>query len=107
MNQSRGKILEYYSNLINQIDIKSEEAILKCKIDEMKNIVNSDRAKIIAKIKEIQSIKLDNLKSTDSIYDGLFGFVLFSELYSTEWKRGYLVVLNNITLNEKLFEKLM
>ncbi|CAF1049596.1 unnamed protein product, partial [Brachionus calyciflorus] len=105
MNQSSGKILEYYSNLINQIDIKSEEAILKCKTDEMKNIVNSDRAKIIAKIKEIQSIKLDNLKSTDSIYDGLFGFVLFFEKYSLEWKTGHLVVLNNINLTEKLFEE--
>ncbi|CAF1046671.1 unnamed protein product [Brachionus calyciflorus] len=79
MNLIRKEILEYYSNMINKIDIKCEKAISYFKTEQIENQINSNRHKIVANITEIEKIKLKNLKSTDSIYDGLFCFFIPSK----------------------------
>ncbi|CAF1111467.1 unnamed protein product [Brachionus calyciflorus] len=127
MNQIRSEILDYYSNLVNQIDIISEKAIKFFKTEAIVHQINSARDKIISKIKEIEQIKLKNLKPSDSIYDGLFCFFIpkntFSFLdfktdlesnfpkyldFEFEFRNdiGLLVILNN-NLNKKFVDKLI
>ena len=65
------EILEYYSNMTNKIDIKCEKVISYFKTEQIENQINSNRDKIVAKLKEIEKIKLENLKQSDSFYDGL------------------------------------
>ncbi|CAF0948001.1 unnamed protein product [Brachionus calyciflorus] len=82
MNKLRSEILEYHSNLINEIDIKSEKAICYFKREEFENQINSDRDRLITKIKEVEKIKLNNLKNSDSIYDGVFCFFIPRKYFS-------------------------
>ncbi|CAF0789628.1 unnamed protein product [Brachionus calyciflorus] len=79
MDVIRREILEYYSNMINKIDIKCEKALGYFKTEQIENQINSNRDKLVAKIKEIEKIKLKNVKSTDSIYDRLFCFFIPSK----------------------------
>ncbi|CAF0914820.1 unnamed protein product [Brachionus calyciflorus] len=73
----RNIIVEYYSTLINEIDLNVEKAINFFKTGEtVVNKFNSDRNIIIAKVKEIEKIKLNNFKDSDTIYDGLFCFFI-------------------------------
>ncbi|CAF0777187.1 unnamed protein product [Brachionus calyciflorus] len=82
MNQVRSVILEYYSNLINEIDFKTEKALCELKNQVFENQINYDRNKIVAKIKDIEKIKLNSLKDSDSIFNGLFCiFISANEVY--------------------------
>ncbi|CAF0955755.1 unnamed protein product [Brachionus calyciflorus] len=76
MNQIRSDILEYYSNLENEIDIVSEKAIAYFKTEDTVNKINCGRDKLIAKIKETEKLKLNTLKDSQSIYDGIFCFFI-------------------------------
>ncbi|CAF0976877.1 unnamed protein product [Brachionus calyciflorus] len=115
MNQIRFEICEYYSNLIYEIDIKTENFICQLKKQEFEIQINSDRDKIISKIREIKRIKLNNLKDSDSIYQNLFCFFFpaiedhFQRDYGDNlnfYKRiGQLVVIN-YTLDENTINKL-
>ncbi|CAF0812910.1 unnamed protein product [Brachionus calyciflorus] len=92
MNKLRSEILDYHSNLINEIDIKSEKAIYYFKREEFENQINSDRYKIITKIKEVEKIKLNELNNSDSIYNGMFCFFI---------PRTYLSFLDLISESEE------
>ncbi|CAF0922117.1 unnamed protein product [Brachionus calyciflorus] len=76
MNQNRTEILDYYSNLVNEVDIISEKAIRFFRTEAIVHQINSSRDKIISKIKEVEKIKLKNLKHSHTIYDGLFCFFI-------------------------------
>ncbi|CAF1040416.1 unnamed protein product, partial [Brachionus calyciflorus] len=74
---NRNEIVEYYSNLVNEIEHEFDRTIYYVQTEEnIVNKINSDRAKIISKIKEIEINKLKNLKDSESIYDGLFCFFI-------------------------------
>ncbi|RNA01969.1 hypothetical protein BpHYR1_013520 [Brachionus plicatilis] len=72
----RKEIIEYYSNLINEIDIKCEKAILFFKTEETVNEIQANREKIISKIKQTEMIKLESFKDSETLYDGIFAFFI-------------------------------
>ncbi|CAF1023906.1 unnamed protein product [Brachionus calyciflorus] len=76
MFQTRNEILEYYSKMINDIDIKCEKSILTLKKEELDNQINSHRQQIIAKIEDVQKLQLNNLKNSDSKLNGPFCFFI-------------------------------
>ncbi|CAF0976895.1 unnamed protein product [Brachionus calyciflorus] len=84
MNRNRLEICEYYSKMINEIDTKTEEIIFRMKKQEIEcdYEINSDRNKIIAKIREIEKIKLNNLKDSDSIFQDLFCIFIPQKVFS-------------------------
>ena len=61
-------INEHFSNLINQIDVKTE-TLLENQIlsQENRNLLNETREKQIEKIKEIEQLNLNHLPSTIDI----------------------------------------
>ncbi|CAF1023926.1 unnamed protein product [Brachionus calyciflorus] len=98
MNRIRGEVCEYYSKMI-KFEIQ----------------INSDRNKIIATIRDIEKIKLNNLQELDSIFQDFFCIFKPTRKYQNEkdyegnfnfYKRiGQLVVINN-TFDENTINKL-
>ncbi|RNA26863.1 hypothetical protein BpHYR1_011780 [Brachionus plicatilis] len=76
MEELRKEIIEYYSNLINEIDIKCEKAVLFFKTEEALNEIETNRENIISKIKQTEMIKLENFKDSERLDDGIFAFLI-------------------------------
>ncbi|RNA24920.1 hypothetical protein BpHYR1_006620, partial [Brachionus plicatilis] len=118
MSKKQEEILQYYSNLINEIDIKCEKAILFFKTEDAVNEIETNRQKIISKIKQIEIIKLENVKDSETLYDGSFAFFtsndrgnkLFCDYYDSEYVSNEKLDLNNNvpyswTMSQKRGEK--
>ncbi|CAF0914801.1 unnamed protein product [Brachionus calyciflorus] len=118
MNRIRNEFLEYYSNLANEIDIKSEKAIDSFKNDDtIVNKINSQREEIIIKVKEVEKTNLNNLN--DSLLEGQSCFFIPSlDSLDSQTKTddnsnfefhshiGQLVVIN-FNLNKTIIKKLI
>ena len=76
MASNRLKIIDYYDELKNQVDLTAEE-LLSGKITQFKTkAINSIRYKFIAKINEVQAVNLEQLKSSDQLFATKFCFFL-------------------------------
>ncbi|RNA34668.1 LRR receptor-like serine threonine- kinase FLS2 isoform X1 [Brachionus plicatilis] len=105
MSKKQKEILQYYSNLMNYIDIKCENAILFFKTEDAVNEIETNRQKIISKIKQIEMIKLENVKDSETLYDGSFGFFISNDHdnelfcdYDSEYVSNEKLDLNNNAL---------
>ncbi|CAF0914782.1 unnamed protein product [Brachionus calyciflorus] len=106
MIETRKEISEYYSKLVNEIDIKCEETILIYETKEIQDNFNKDRQQIITKIQDVQKIHLNNLKQSN--LNGPFCFFIpKSEDTDSKFefkKRIGQLVVTKFTLSDKIIE---
>lgn len=62
-------IVDYYSDLINKIDISTEKIIYRCRISsKIKDKLNSIRVRFIDEIKRVESCNLENYENNIEWY---------------------------------------
>ncbi|RMZ97137.1 hypothetical protein BpHYR1_042600 [Brachionus plicatilis] len=81
MSQKTEEIIEYFSNLINEIDIICEKAILFFKTEDALTEIQANREKIISKIKQTELSKLKNFNDSETLYDGTFAFFISNDQF--------------------------
>ncbi|CAF1050313.1 unnamed protein product [Brachionus calyciflorus] len=110
MSIFKSKITDYYSNLINTIDINAELLISRCiSLNQQHKIlekINTDRAVFISMIKKCEAENLSKeILQTTSLFDGCFCFYLKPKNFFQSLSLGKLV-LTNQHISEAIINRL-
>jgi Leucine-rich repeat (LRR) protein len=104
ISKSRLKIVDYFDGVINKIDLKSEVALLNQGKNE--TLVNTQRLKLIEKIKEIEKFNLASLVSAADEPFAKYCFLIEKIGLRDKINEpfGFLIILEDFSMSDAQFQ---
>ena len=99
MPKTKQEVFDYYSELVNLIDIKCEIEIKSSKCKENNDQINRNREILIAKVRQIEQTNLESIKSGEPIDKFCFLMPSSNKLRPNLKffkKVGHLVIINEV-----------